>query len=267
MLVAIWRGLSLGACVVVFIQTSAVAQAPTPYHSLISEPTHHLQWKTAVAQARPTGSTQPSTKRTLLPSPSPLEPSEGQSATGFNTNPDSAKLAQLREDIAALIGSTKDTTSLDETPSTDRARLQGQLDELLKRLNSQPPRGSDPRSPSVPQPPKTKFDPTDTRPIDNLRLAMNLFRDEDFDAAYRAFSYIQPSQLPPEDRPFVRYMTASCLRRLNRLSEAAVIYREVAEMTEDEFIASSAISQLTLMRTVEELEAQLGQIRARMKDR
>jgi hypothetical protein len=62
-------------------------------------------------------------------------------------------------------------------------------------------------------------------------------------------------------------MTACCLRRLNRLSEAAVIYREVAEMTEDEFVASCAVSQLALIRTQQELEAQLEQLRSRTKGR
>lgn len=259
---AIWRGLGLGAILVTFIQTSAVAQAPTPYQMLTKEQPSSPQWKTAVAQvtAPPAGSG----KSNSLPTPAPLLPDQ-QPIPISPSSSDSAKLAQLRADVAALIGTSKDNPVLDESGSSERARLQGQLDELLKRLNSQPPAGGT-RPPTIP-PPKTKFDPTDTRPIDTLRLAMNLFRDNDFDAALRAFRFIQPAQLPPEDRPFVQFMIASCLRRLNRLSEAAVVYREVAQSPDDEFIASSAVSQLALIRTQQELEAQLEQLRIRMKGR
>lgn len=268
MKVAILRGMGVGVFFISYIQASAVAQAPSPYHALIADSPNQLQWKTAVAQTQPSGMVEPNNKGSSLPAPALLQqPAKSQPGIGSLTSQDSAKLAQLREDIAALIGATQDLTPMEVGAYSDRARLQGQLDELLKRLNSQVPKSGDFRSPSTPTVPKTKFDPNDTRPIDSLRLAMNLYRDNDFEAAYRAFSYIQPTQLPPEDRAFVRYMVASSLRRLNRLSEAAVIYREVAEMTEDEFIANSAISQLALMRAAEDLEAQLTQIRSRMKDR
>ena len=68
--------------------------------------------------------------------------------------------------------------------------------------------------------------------------------------------------LPPEDRPFVQYMTACCLRKMNKRSEAAVILRDVAANTEDEFIAKCAVSQLGLIRSTQELEAQLETLRA-----
>jgi thioredoxin-like negative regulator of GroEL len=94
-------------------------------------------------------------------------------------------------------------------------------------------------------------------------MAENLFRAGDIDAAHRAFRLIDQTLLSREDRAFVNYMIACCLRRMNRRSEAAVIYRSVAEAREDEFIAGCAVSQLTLIRTAQELEAQLEQLRAR----
>lgn len=253
----ICRGLGFGALLIGFVQASAVAQAPTPYQKLTAEPTDQLQWKSAVAQL-PTTAQPPETKKpATLPIP-----------TGLGATDDQA-IARLRADVAALIGSQKEPVASPPTStSADRARLLGQLDELLKRLNSQPPGGMpSSRPPITPPTPKTKFEFGDGQPIDTLRMAMNLFRDGDFDAALRAFRLIQPTQLPPEDRRFVQYMTASSLRRLGRLSEAAVLYREVAESTEDEFLATSAVTQLNLMRNAQELEAQLEQLRARPKGR
>jgi hypothetical protein len=151
----------------------------------------------------------------------------------------------------------------DESPASERAKLQAQLQVLIDRLNAQLAEPS-PRPGGVPRP---KFDLDPTKAIDTLRLATNLFRDGDYDAALRAFRFIQPLQLPPEDRPFAKYMTACCLRRLNRLSDAAVIYREVAAMPEDEFLAGCAVSQLALIRSQQDLEAQLEQLRARAKGR
>ena len=46
--------------------------------------------------------------------------------------------------------------------------------------------------------------------------------------------------LPKEDRAFVRYMLACCLRRLGRPTEAEVIYREVANGGDDEFVRREA---------------------------
>jgi hypothetical protein len=153
---------------------------------------------------------------------------------------------------------------VDESAASERAKLQAQLQVLIDRINAQLAEPS-PRPPGGSPRPKLDLDPT--RAIDALRLATNLFRDGDFDAALRAFRFIQPLQLPPEDRLFARYMTASCLRRLNRLSDAAVIYREVAASPDDEFLAGCAVSQLALIRSQQDLEAQLEQLRARTKGR
>jgi hypothetical protein len=162
----------------------------------------------------------------------------------------------------------KERKAAESAAGSDRARLAAQLTALLKRIDSLP-------DPSLPPPrshesPKTKFvDPDPGKAVDGLRLAMNLFRDGDFRAAYQAFRNLDP--LTRDDRSFVRYMAACCLRRMGRTSEAEVIYREIANGQatgqEDEFIAGCAVSQLSILRTNQELEAQLAQLRSRPKGR
>jgi hypothetical protein len=160
-----------------------------------------------------------------------------------------------------------------ESASAERLRLMIQLQELIRRLNERPagsgidrplPIGKPPVGPS----PRPKFEfPETGKPIDGLRVAMNLFRDNDFNSALRAFRLIDTTSMSREDRAFVQYMTASCLRRLNRNSEAAVIYREVADARDDEFITECAVAQLSMIRSAQELETQLEQLRSRQKGR
>jgi hypothetical protein len=150
----------------------------------------------------------------------------------------------------------------------ERARLQAQLGELLRRLNERPAAPPIPPAKAVPTGPlprpRTEL-PESIRPGEGLRLATNLYRDADYDGAYRAFKLIDPSALPKEDRAFVQYMTACCLRKLNRRADAAAIFRDVAEAKDDEFVAECAVWQLSLMRSTQDLEAQLEQLRARTK--
>ena len=175
---------------------------------------------------------------------------------------------KLKADIAALAAARK--LALEDGAGVERARLQAELQAILKRINSIPT-GPVPGSvrPSVPTPsPKSKAEPIDTsKPVDTLRLAMNLFRDNDYEAALRAFHLLDPGQLAREDRAFVRYMTACCLRQLGRIAEATAIFTEVANSTDDEFVAGCAVWQLSLLRSGQELEAQLEQLRARAKSR
>jgi hypothetical protein len=178
--------------------------------------------------------------------------------------PLSPDVAKLRADTAAL-GREHDEAAKEVLPTpaaAERAVLQSQLRELLKRINERPAPAPYPKGPAA----KSPFVlPEGTRPLDTLRLAENLFKEGEIDAALRAFRLIDAATLPREDRPFVQYMTATCLRRLNRRSEAAVILREVAGNEDDEFIAKCAVSQLNLIRSTQELEAQLEQLRSRSK--
>jgi hypothetical protein len=94
---------------------------------------------------------------------------------------------------------------------------------------------------------------------------MNYFRDKDFEAALTVARQIDPAALGREDRAFAQYLTGCCLRRLNRRSEAAVVFREVAAAKDDEFLVECAVWQLSLLRSSAEIEAQLEQLRVRAK--
>lgn len=158
-------------------------------------------------------------------------------------------------------------------PAGERAVLRAKLLELVKKLEQKkmapPPAG--PTKPGAKEPmppPRAKFEvPEGLKPVDAVRLAQNLYRADEIDAALRAFRLIDVSALSREDRAFVQYMTACCLRKTGKLSEAAVLYREVADAKEDEFLTECAVWQLQTLRSSQELEAQLEQLRARRKGR
>jgi hypothetical protein len=150
---------------------------------------------------------------------------------------------------------------LSADPAAERARLQGQILELIRQLKDRP---TGPAAKTKASGPKLEL-PPGTRPVDRLRSAVNLFKAGDTDAALGAFRQLDPDDLPREDRATAKYLTACCLRKLNRRSEAAVLFREVAETKDDDFLAECAISQLALIRTTQDLEALLTQFRARPK--
>ncbi len=149
-----------------------------------------------------------------------------------------------------------------ESTATERARLQGQLQELLKRLDERPAGSGLPTT----RPPVGPRLPTPVGPpVDAVRAAMNYFRDKDYEAALLVARQIDPAGLGREDRAFAQYLTGCCLRKLNRRSEAAVVFREVANAKDDEFLAECAVWQLSLLRSTAEIEAQIEQLRGRPK--
>lgn len=152
--------------------------------------------------------------------------------------------------------------------TAERAKLQAELLALLKRMSANPsPPMPSPVPPTAVAPPKAKADP-DAKSLDPVREAMNLFRDNDFELARQIFQRIDPTTLPTkEDRVFVRYMVACCHRRQGRVAEAEVIYREVANNRDDEFLAGYAQQQLSLIGSERELQAQLEQLRSRAKSK
>jgi hypothetical protein len=152
--------------------------------------------------------------------------------------------------------------------AAERAKLQADLLLLLKRISASPaPLPYTPGPMSLPGP-KPKVEPgTGAKGPDPIREGMNYFRDSDFEAAKRTFQLIDPVALPKEDRAFVRYMLACCLRRQGKQAEAEPIYREVANSGDDEFLASCAVWQLSLIRSEQELQIQLEQLRARAKSK
>lgn len=153
-------------------------------------------------------------------------------------------------------------------PAAERAKLQADLLLLLKRISASPGSVS-PAGPMYPPGPKPKVvEPgSGAKGPDPIREGMNLFRDNDFEAARRVFQLIDPTPLPREDRAFVRYMLACCLRRQGKPADAEVIYREVANSGDDEFLASCAIWQQSLIQSERQLQAQLEQLRARAKSK
>jgi tetratricopeptide (TPR) repeat protein len=148
-----------------------------------------------------------------------------------------------------------------ESVSAERARLQGQLQQLLKlmeeRAKSAPPAARPPVGRPVPTPAG--------QAVDAVRAAMNYFRDKDYDAALIVAKGIDPATLGREDRAFAQYLTGSCLLKLGRRTEAAAVFREVANARDDEFLAECAVWQLQLLRSRAEIEAQIEQLRGRSK--
>lgn len=147
--------------------------------------------------------------------------------------------------------------------AAERAQLQGRLQELLRQLNERPAGSGLPTRLPLPRPPVA---PGSGNPqLDALRAAMNYFREKDYDAALGVTRGIDPVGLAREDRAFVQYLAGCCLRKLNRRSEAAALFREVANAKDDEFLAECAVWQLSLLRSTAEIEAQLESLRSRPK--
>lgn len=152
-----------------------------------------------------------------------------------------------------------------ESSTTEqRAKLQAEVLLLLKRLSASPPPAP---YPSTPPAPKTKYEPSEGVKVNAIKEGMNLFRDNNIEAARRVFQLIDPAALDREDRAFVRYMLACCLRRLGKTSDAEAMYREIANSPDDEFLANCAIWQLSLIRSEQELQLQLEQLRSRAKSK
>lgn len=170
-------------------------------------------------------------------------------------------LEKLKADTAALAG---ERTSVDSA-GTERAKLANDLKKLLERLDKAPPPSPAPTQPPVV--PTKKGAVLSPIAVDKLRAAMNLVQDNQINSALNAFRQLNLQELAPEDRAFARFMEASCLRRLGRAAEALPIYREVGDANEEPFVASSAVSQVGLLRTSEDLQAQLTKLRERPKSR
>ncbi len=184
-------------------------------------------------------------------------------AAAVTAQPPATLPDKLKADTAALAADR----AAAESASTERAKLQADLRRLLEKID-RVPTGPGPMMPPVTPVPIAKGkDDGGTAPVDRLRSATNLVRDNKIEAALGAFRLIDLQQLTADDRAFARYMTAACLRRLGRPAEALPIYREVADAGDDPFVSSSALSQVNLLRASEELEAQLVQLRARPKNR
>ena len=149
----------------------------------------------------------------------------------------------------------------------DRVKLRAQLLDMIRLLGEKKNPEVVPVKPKeLPELPKTKFELPESGAIDTLRMAQNLYKAGDLEAARLAFKQLE-EKAGTEDRLFVQYMLASCLRKQGKSSEAAVLYREVAEAKDDAFLKESALWQLSMLKSSQELESQLEQLRSRKKTR
>lgn len=158
-----------------------------------------------------------------------------------------------------------------EDAAAKRARLQNEMLNALKGIADKGASGPI-TNPMVPPKKGDYYPPADpNKSIDVVREGMNLFRDGNIEAARRTFFGADPAALAPADRLFAKYMLACSLRKLGKVSEAEVIYREVANTQttspDDEFLTGCAIWQLSLIRSATELDAQLEQLRSRAKSK
>ena len=181
------------------------------------------------------------------------------------------KLKATRTELKGEREAAAKTLEPDDTGmDVERREMRKKLEELLKRLDS---RGKLPL-PDLKAPSRMPALPADPRPpvsapeavsaaTDALLLAQNLYRAGDYPAALRAFRLIDLTLYAREDKAFIQYMTACCLRRTGKLAEAAVIYRDVADSKDDDFVTECALWQLGSLRWREDMEKQLAQLKQR----
>jgi len=134
--------------------------------------------------------------------------------------------------------------------------------------------GSSPSAPVQPSPPvkppevpkpslAAKSETVTDVPVDPLALAQSLFRAGEHTAALNAYRKLDKEEQKPEDRIAIQYMMACCLRKLGKMDEASVLYREVANSPGNEFLMENAQWYLRTMKDRNELEAQLDELRQR----
>lgn len=184
------------------------------------------------------------------------------------------QLKNSRNELKEERESTNKALETDDAAEVERKALRKKLDEILKRFDDKA------KSPAPPTPPKTLPKETITPPTptenkqptkepsvsattDALLLAQNQYKAGEFDAALRSFKLMDLNIYAREDKAFIQYMTACCLRRTNKLNEAAVLFREIADAKDDEFITECALWQISSIRWREDLDKQLTQMRQR----
>ena len=141
-------------------------------------------------------------------------------------------LKDERKAIAKERSATNREPEDDSSSAAERRALRKRIEDLIEKMgkkSSAPPKGPEPRIPS--DPPKERRDPPagrgEIKANDPVARAVTLYRAEQYDAAYQAFKIIDLGGLGREDRAFVQYMTGCCLRRVDKLSEAAAVFRDV----------------------------------------
>ena len=86
-------------------------------------------------------------------------------------------------------------------------------------------------------------------PVDPLSLAQSLFSSGDHEAALNAYRQLEQAEQKPDERVAIQYMIACCLRKLGKLDEATLLYREVANSGGNDILVENAQWYLRQSRT------------------
>lgn len=146
-------------------------------------------------------------------------------------------------------------------PTTTAGASGSPLPKLPDRVLAQSQHPSAPSTPS--QHPESPAKVVTDAPVDPLALAQWLFRTGDYTAALNTYRKLDPEQQKPEDRIANQYMMACCLRKLGKMDEATVLYREVANTAGDDFLMENAQWYLRTLKERCDLEGLLTELRQR----
>jgi len=214
-------------------------------------------------------------KTERIDTPAPLPHIEKPTEKGGQDDKPDAK--KLKEELDKLLKETDKTKEKEKEkdhgePADERTRLRNKLDELVEKLDQQKknPKPSQPKtdtpvdSHGKPTTPKPAL-PEGGKPIDLVRAAGNLYKAGDVESAYELLRVLDTNQMPKEDRAFADYVRAACLRKMGKTSDALKLYRAIADAKDDLFLAESAVVQITAIKSAQDLEAQLEQLKSRKK--
>ncbi len=214
---------------------------------------------------------------TLAPAPLPAIPTlppanlNWSKAERLDPPAEKAETKKLKDEIDKLATDHPEAKPGKSEPADDRDKLQKKLDELLEKLAEQkktPKPNTPPAKPHDPHPPapnKPLVLPEGGKPIDLVRAAGNLYKAGDLEGAFGIVKVLDASQLPKEDKAFAEYIRAACLRKQGKPAEALTVYRAIADAKDDPFLAECAVVQITAIKSSQELEAQLEQLKSRRK--
>jgi hypothetical protein len=218
-------------------------------------------WKKATYRTDDHGSDDP--KPTANP-PAVLPKPRGVSGSG-STEKATADAKALKEEMEKLLKLRQELQPDGEPGGTDeRTKLRSQLNDLLKKLDQPKSKSATEKEKPHATPPKMPL-LEGGKPIDAMRLAINAYKAGEVKAALEAFRLIDQTKMSAEERAFTQYLIACCLRQTGKVSEATAIYREILNEKADSLLTECALTQLGLIQSTRELDAQLEQLRARRK--
>jgi tetratricopeptide (TPR) repeat protein len=198
---------------------------------------------------------------------------QGAAAPGANEAELQRLLRDLRTQREALHNErpTPDREAPATAPASSNeqeiARLRKRMEELQKKRARPQPE----TAPPVILPPETS--PLISPPggtaaggaIDPVAVAQNYFRAGDYETALEAYRKVPLRGAAAEERAPTLYMIATCLRKLGHRDEAAKVYREVAAVKDDPFMADCARWQLETLTWRKDVESQIAQLRQQRK--